>query len=65
MFSPPPIVVFSFGAQIIPPLVQLIGHVSALRGHPLKTLNFDYPLPERTCTLSNTLSSFVRTHFQY
>ena len=30
----PPILIFSNDAQICPPLVQLIGHVSALMGHP-------------------------------
>ena len=30
VFSPPLIIIFSRGAEISPPLVQLIGHVSAL-----------------------------------
>ena len=30
VFSPPPIIVFFYCAEIYPPLVQLIGHVSAL-----------------------------------
>ena len=34
VFSPPPIIIFSCGVEILPhPLVQLIGHVSALNGY--------------------------------
>ena len=33
VFSPPPIIVFSYGAEICPLLVQLIGHVIALIGY--------------------------------
>ena len=34
VFSPPPIIIFSCGVEILPhPLVQLIGHVRALNGY--------------------------------
>ena len=33
VFSVPPIIIFSYGAEICPPLVQLIGHIGALIGY--------------------------------
>ena len=34
LFSPPPIIFFFYGVEMFPhPLVQLIGHVSALIGY--------------------------------
>ena len=33
VFGPPPMTIFSYGTEICPPLVQLIGHVSALTGY--------------------------------
>ena len=33
LFSPLPIVIFSYDAEICPPLVQLIGHVTAFIGY--------------------------------
>ena len=69
VFSSPPIITFSYGARICPPLVQLIGHVSALNGYPqstytIKYLNLDLPPPCMRLYV-NTSCPFVRTHFQY
>ena len=34
VFSPPPIIIFSYGVEIFPhPLIQLTGHVSAIIGY--------------------------------
>ena len=70
VFSPPPIIFFSYGAQICPPLVQIIGHVSAVRGYLLstyaiKTLNLDPPSPCTHLYAFKYLLPFVRTYFQY
>ena len=66
VFRPQPITIFSYGAQICPPLVQLMGHVCPLRGHPYST--FKVILSTSSCTHLYTFKyplPFVRTHFQY
>ena len=40
VFSPPPIIIFSYGAEIFPPLVQLIGHVSALNRYIKMSISY-------------------------